>query len=90
MPQKAAIKVIVVKNCKIFFIFPTIFAIFDDFSKLCSTFGTLYIEKSSNTVESLEKMKKNLSIILLLKWPLLDPKMFIVRCGIIKRTCDVS
>ena len=54
------------KNRKIFFIFPTIFTIFDDFSKLCSTFGTLYIEKSSNTVESLEKMKKNLSIILLL------------------------
>ena len=35
-------------------------------------------EKSSNTAKSLEKMKKNLSIILLLKWPLLEQKMFTV------------
>ena len=56
-----------------------VFAIFDDFSEFCSTFGTLHFEKSSNTAKSLEKMKKNLSIILLLKWPpLLEPKMFIV------------
>ena len=40
----------------------------------------LHFEKSSNTAKNLEKMKKNLSIILLLKWPLLQPKMFTVHC----------
>ena len=55
------------------------FAIFDYFSECCSTFGTLHFEKSSNTAKSLEKMKKILSIIPLLKWSLLEPKMFIVQ-----------
>jgi len=31
--------------------FVTIFAIFDDFSKFCSTFGSLYFEKSSNILQ---------------------------------------
>ena len=35
-----------------------IFAIFDDFSKFCSTFGTVHLKKSSNTAKSLKKMKK--------------------------------
>ena len=56
--------------------FPEYFAIFDDFSEFCSIFGTLHFEKSLNTAKNLEKMKKNLSIILLLKWPLFQPKMF--------------
>ena len=38
----------------------------------------LHFEKSSNTVKSLEKMKKNPSIILIPKWPHLEPKMFTV------------
>ena len=58
--------------------FPQNFAICDDFSEFCSTFGTLHFEKSSNTAKKLEQMKKNVSIILSLKWPLLEPKMFIV------------
>ena len=49
------------KNSKIFFIFPAIFAIFDDFSKFCSTFASLHFEKSSNTAKSLESMKKTTS-----------------------------
>ena len=47
-------------------------------SEFCSTFGTLHFEKSSNTALFLEKMMKNLPISLLLKWPLLEPKMFTV------------
>ena len=47
-------------------------------SKFCSTFSTLHFEKPSNTAKSLEKMKKNISIILFLKWPLLEPKIFTV------------
>ena len=58
--------------------FPAIFAIFYYISEFCSTFGTLHFEKSSNTAKSLEKVKKNLSIILLLKWSLLEPKMLIL------------
>ena len=42
-------------------------------SALCLCF-----EKSSNTAKNWKKTKKNLSIILLLKWPLLEPKMFTV------------
>ena len=38
--------------------FPVISAIFDEFSELCTTFGTIYLEKSSNTAKILEKMKK--------------------------------
>ena len=52
------------KNCKEFLHYS---AIFDDFSEFYSSFGTLHFEKSSNTAKSLENMKKNLSIILLLK-----------------------
>ena len=63
------------ENCKVFFIFPKIF---DYFSEFCSTFCTLHFEKSANTEKSLEKMKKNLSNILLLKRPLLEPKIFTV------------
>ena len=32
--------------------------------------------------KSLETMKKNLSIILFLKWPLLEPEMFTVHCAL--------
>ena len=35
--------------------FTTIFAIFDEFSEFCSTFGTHHFEKSSNTAKSLGK-----------------------------------
>ena len=48
--------------------FPTIFAIFDYFSEFCDIFGTFHFEKSSNIAKNLEKIKKNLSIILLHKW----------------------
>ena len=48
------------------------------FSKFYCTLSTLNFEKSSNTTKNLEEIKKNLPIILSLKWPLLEPKMFIV------------
>ena len=59
-----------------------LYYVFDDFSKFRCTFGTLHFEKSSNTAKSLGKIKKNLSIILLLKCPLLESKMFTVCNGI--------
>ena len=62
------------KNCKVFFISPKCFPVF------CCTFGTLPFEKSSNTEIFLEKMEKNFQITLLLKWLLLEPKMFTVHC----------
>ena len=63
-----------IRNCKFFFIF----AISDDFPEF-STFGTLHFEKSSNAVKNLDCMKKNLpNVIMALKWPLLEPKIFIV------------
>ena len=40
-------------------------------------------KKSSNTAKHYEKMKKNLSIIPLPKWPLLEPKVFTVYCATI-------
>ena len=61
-----------------------IFAIFGNFYKYCSTFGTFYFEKSSYIAKNSEKMKKNLPIITI-KWPLLESKMFIVQC---KQTTD--
>ena len=67
--------------------FPPISAIFDDFSEFCRTFGILHFQKSSNSAKSLEKMKKNLSIILLLKWPFLEPKMFIAYIAKILTGC---
>jgi len=63
--------------------FPQFFTIFDDFSEFRSTFGTLHFGKSSNTANIFEKMKKNLAIIiLLLKWSLLEPKMFTLAVAI--------
>ena len=66
-------------RCKVFFIFPKLL-LFDDFSELCCIFGTLHFEKSSNNAIFFQKMKKNLPIIILLKWPLLEPKIFTVQC----------
>ena len=67
---------------QVFLHFRHIFAIFDDFSELYSTFGTLYFEKSSNTEFFYQKMKKNLPIITsnTFKWQLLEPKMSTVHC----------
>ena len=68
------------KNCKVFFIFPKFLLYLIMFSEFCCAFGNLHFEKSSNTAKNfLEKMKKNLPISLLLKWPLMEPKMFIVQ-----------
>ena len=63
---KAAIKITAVK-IQYFLRFPEIFAIFDAFSKFCSTFGTLHFEKSSNIAKILWQNGQNLSIIILLK-----------------------
>ena len=68
------------KNCKIFFIFPQFLPYLMIFPSSAAhlVLTHLHFEKSSNTAKSLEKIKKNLSIILLLKWPLLKQKMFTV------------
>ena len=39
------------------------FAKYNDFSEFCSTFGTPYFEKTSNTKNCFQKMMKNLPII---------------------------
>ena len=60
--------------------FPNFFLqyLFDyQFSEFCSTFGTLLFEKNQILQNNLEKIKKKL--LLLLKWSLLEPKMFIVQ-----------
>ena len=44
----------------ILYIFPLIFAIFDDFSKFCSSFDVLYFEKSSNMAKKLVKNEESL------------------------------
>ena len=68
------------KKCKIFFIFlQFLHYLFIYFSEFCSAFATLHFEKSLNTAKGLEKIKKILSIILLIIWLLLKPKMFIVQ-----------
>ena len=68
------------KKCKVFFISPKLFLYYDDFSEFCCILGTIHFEKSWNTAKHfLENMKKNLPIILLRKWPLLEPKIFTVQ-----------
>jgi len=81
--KKEVIK-ITVKIARYFLHLPrNILTVFDDFSKFCNTFVTLHLEKSSNTAKKIGENEENLSIILLLKWPLLEPKMFTVHCIIV-------
>ena len=49
--------------------------------------SALHFEKSSNTAKILDKVKKFfpiITIIMPLKWPLLEPKVFIVLCRLLK------
>ena len=63
--------VVVVLDCKIFFISRKFLANFDDFSKLCRSHAFLTLqEKKHNYITVLTKHLK--------RWALLEPKMFIV------------
>ena len=72
-------KHIISNDWKIFLRFPIFFAVFDDFLK----WRVLQLGKIINYGKNLGEMKKTMQFLLLLfKWPLLGPKMFIVYCDV--------